>query len=211
MTAAEMMHVDVRDVMAREALVKEMEELTRQASDLQTRMDECTASKDLDGYAKIDSKRRAVEARMSAVKNQLALAARPMLTRGEVLSAWSSYASAYNKKVAPLIREYDAARKQLAEKYMKVVRMQSEAQRVRSQANALAKATRGMDPFFIADVIDDGIQPIDVLPNDVMVSMSGYGERISLANAFFVAHGDVPADAMTALQTVVKYGDSADL
>lgn len=210
MTAAEMMHVDVRDVMAREALVKEMEELTRQASDLQTRMDECTASKDLDGYAKIDSKRRAVEARMSAVKNQLAQA-RPMLTRGEVLSAWSTYASAYNKKVAPLIREYDAARKQLAEKYMKVVQMQSEAQKVRGQMNALAKATRGADPFFIAGVIDDGIQPIDVLPNDVAVSLSGYGDGINLANAYFVASGSIPADRMTALQTVVRYGDGADI
>ena len=188
-TIQDLMHIDKIEAEARGKLKTEANTLSLRAAGLKREMDKAAEAGDLAGYGKADTERRAILARLDHLRGKLRKPAIE-LNRGEVLETWREYAEAYNVTFGDKLQDYEAARHELAVQFLKLVKMQAEALKVRDKLN---EALHHGDPNWLGIGIDPALADLETIPTNSRnaeaqyfcqydVDRSMYGDIIEIVN-----------------------------
>lgn len=131
-------------IQAKKKRTAEIEQLKKDLESVNAEMLAAADRGDLDGYKRLDEKKRDIEARIFVYSRSLPNP-KNAVTREDVVSAWDSFAKGYNKDTQAKYKAFLADCKELGKKYGELVRIQNAAMIERNKAYEIMGEDRDSD------------------------------------------------------------------
>ena len=210
-TVEDFMNVEAIEAKAKSAFInevyKEIAELSSERSAVLVKRDEATAAGNLDEYERLDSRFKALSARIDFLFKKKA---KSLYTADEVKAAWADYAQDYNADISGLMAAYEDGRRELAKLYVKILRKQAQAIPKRDKmASLIRKVTGGPEPLGFANPnhsLPAGMAELYILPDDnrAMCKLTGGGPTVPIDAAFFAQDGTMDDTTLLKIRDITN-------